>query len=230
MPDKQIVCLANSRKTSGRCIAGKELRLESPGPWIRPISARSSEEVSEYERQYQDGSDPQVLDIINVPLLSAKPNAYQPENWLLDPESYWEKTGRLNWHDLKPLADDPTTLWENSSSSTRGRNDRVPSSNAVHSGCSLYFLYVDDLKLRVFAPGIDFGNRKRRVQAVFTYGSASYELWVTDPIFERQYLAGSDGEFPIGECYLSVSLGEPYDDGYCYKFVAAIITSERART
>ena len=81
---KHIVCLANSRKLHGRCIAGKELRDERSIGWLRPVSAREHEEVSEYECQYLDGSDPQVLDILQVPLLAARPKGYQQENWLLD--------------------------------------------------------------------------------------------------------------------------------------------------
>lgn len=81
---KRIVCLANSRKLSGRCIAGKE--LVEPRRWIRPVSVREHEEVSEYERQYEDGSDPRVLDIFDVELLEPRPRTYQQENWLLDPD------------------------------------------------------------------------------------------------------------------------------------------------
>jgi len=77
---KRIVCLANSRKLNGRCIAGKELLGGRSVGWIRPVSAREHEEVSEYERQYEDGSDPQVLDIIDVSLLDPRPKSYQQEN------------------------------------------------------------------------------------------------------------------------------------------------------
>jgi hypothetical protein len=87
MPDvKRIACLANSRKPSGRCIAGIEVADQQRKGWIRPVSDRPNQAVSEYERQYEDGSDPTVLDIIDVPLLRHTPHTFQRENWLLDPE------------------------------------------------------------------------------------------------------------------------------------------------
>ena len=46
--------------------------------------------------------------------------------------------------------------------------------------------------------------------------------WVTDPGYERSYLAQADGDYRIGECLLTVSLGEPYNDA-CYKLIAAIV-------
>lgn len=148
---RRIACLANSRKLAGRCVAGKEWAAGATGAWIRPVSAREFEEVSEYERQYEDGSDPRVLDIMNVPLISAKPKSYQPENWLLDPNFYWEKQGRLAWSDMASLADAPPLLWKNASSSGNGSNDRVLESEAAALGSSLNLIHVTDLKLHVFA-------------------------------------------------------------------------------
>ena len=68
---------------------------------------------------------------------------------------------------------------------------------------------------------------KRRVQAHFRNDNTDYRIWVTDPVYERVYRAKPDGYHELGESFLTVSLGEPADDGYCYKLVAAII--ERAR-
>ena len=64
---KTIVCLANSKKMSGRCIAGKELDARSRlGGWVRPVSNRETQEISEDERAYENGKDPKVLDIFKL--------------------------------------------------------------------------------------------------------------------------------------------------------------------
>jgi len=75
---------------SGRCIAGRELGDEV-GAWLRPVSDRH-EEVSEHDRRYADGSDPHVLDIVDIPLIAPRANRHQPENWLAAREAR-PKTG-----------------------------------------------------------------------------------------------------------------------------------------
>ena len=169
----RIACLANSRKFGGRCIAGKKMAPALGGHWVRPISARATEEVSEEERRYQNGSDPRVLDIIDVPSKVAHPRTYQSENWVIEPEQPWELAGRLVWSDLETLADDPPTLWLNNSSSYNGLHDRVLLADAERLRSSLYLLHVRNLAVRVFAPGEAFGNPKRRVQAIFLIAALS---------------------------------------------------------
>lgn len=219
---KRIVCLANSRKLQGRCVAGRELNADVAGAWIRPVSDRPEQEVSEYERQYEDGSDPRVLDIIDVPLIEARPKDWQQENWLLNPKLYWVKSGRLPMENLSGLQDRRGPLWINGYSSHNGLNDRIPLAQATALRSSLQLIHVANLVLMVFAPGEAFGNKKRRVQGRFAFDRTDYWLWVTDPIAERQYLAQSDGDYPVGEAYLTISIGEPYQE-YCYKLIATVI-------
>lgn len=220
---KRIVCLANSRKPNGRCVAGREWTGGRPGHWIRPVSARPGQEVSEEERRYEDGSDPRVLDIIDVPLLEPRPQNHQKENWLLDPDSYWVKAGVISWNELTGFCDVSGPLWINGDSTYAGLNDRIPFAQAAALESSLKLIHVDRLQIKVFRPGAAFGNPKRRVQARFSFGGIDYCLWVTDPIVERQYLARPDGEHVMGEAYLTISLGEKHTDGYCYKLVATVI-------
>ena len=248
---KQIVCLANSRKLSGRYIAGQEWSEERrAGSWVRPVSDREGGEVSEYERQYEDGSDPRVLDIIRIPVIEPKPKDWQTENWLLDPEFYWQKEGRYSWFDLVELLDPVVPLWIDGYNTSdgrhdkipldlvdtllqrpedglvRGRHDRAPLDLLESVPGSLRLIHVEGLELSVFKPGEAFGNNKRRVQGRFSYAGKDYALWVTDPLYERKYLAKLDGVYGIGECYLTISLGEPYL-GACYKLIAAVIECDR---
>ena len=224
---KRIVCLANSRKLSGRCVAGREwVGGKAAGPWIRPVSARPSQEVSEYERQYEDGSDPKVLDIVGVSVLAQRPDKWQTENWTIDAERYWKKLGRFSWFDLPRLLDPPEPLWIDGHSTYNGANDKVPMELMGRVSSSLRLVHLERLRLRVFAPGEAFGNSKRRVQAVFSHAGSDYRIWVTDPVYERKYLSKLDGEYETGECYVTVSLGEPYG-GSCYKLAAAVIEERR---
>ncbi|MCP4384036.1 MAG: hypothetical protein GY798_21945 [Hyphomicrobiales bacterium] len=221
---KRMICLANSRKLSGRCIAGVELADGEPQGWIRPVSSRKHEEVSEKEREYEDGSDPSVLDIIDVPLLEPRPHSYQAENWLLDPDWYWVKTGQADTATLQEAVSPATPLWVNGRSTYHGRNDEIPLDEAETLDSSLTLIFVDALEIAVFAPGEAFGDRKRRVQAKFEHAGAEYRLWVTDPRYERSFLAQPNGRYTHGASYLTISLGEPYlERNAVFKLVAAII-------
>lgn len=230
---KRILCLANSKKLSGRCVAGREVLDAGPGSWIRPVSTRPTEEVSEDERQYRDGNDPRVLDIVDVPLIRHKPHACQTENWLLDPEYYWTKVGQVGWTELQRYVENPATLWTNTRSTFNGSHDEMLQSDGDALPNSLVLIRVSTLELRVFAPGAAFGNSNRRVLATFRHRGVQYALWATDPLIERDYKARADGTYTVGECCLCVSIGEPMQkqsgESCRYKLVAAVIQREGMR-
>ena len=219
---KRIVCLANSRKRGGRCVAGKELLPDGrAGGWIRPVSAREDEEVSPREHCYADGGDPQVLDVIDVPLLGPRPKTYQRENWLLDPNCRWAKVGQATWNDLRSMTDRDEPLWMNGHSTRAGENDRVPLAETAAIDNSLRLIRVDALTVTVSEPSrpsADFPI----LRGSFSYLGDEYRFRVTDSASESGSLGLAHGDYPVGERHLVISLGEPFE-GYAYKLVATII-------
>jgi putative nucleic acid modification protein with dual OB domain len=220
---KTIVCLANSRKMSGRCVAGKEVddRIRF-GSWIRPVSDRPTQEISEEERRFENGKDPKLLDVIQIRMLEARPHAQQVENHLIDPGYHWGKVGTLSWEQIQGAVDEVAgPLWVDGFHSYNGTNDRIPENQAALLRSSLLLIKPLDLVIAVAVEGGQF--RKRKVRAQFTLNGRNYFIAVTDPVAEREYLAKEDGDYPVEAALLCVSIGEPYQ-GYCYKLVAAVVT------
>ena len=216
---KRIVCLANSRKYAGRCIAGKECVPAGFGAWVRPVSARTTTELGRDERRYPDGKDPKILDLVDVALLEPAPHAYQTENHLVDAARGYRKAGEVPWDRVDGMLDQPESLWTNDSSSRFGLSDRVAVANAGSLIWSLALIRPETVAMRV---RVEAG--KPRVRACFRYRGVPYTFGVTDPFAEWAWLKRHDGEYPVEGAVLCVSLGEPYTDGYCYKLVATVLT------
>lgn len=223
----RIVCLANSRKMSGRCIAGKAWERGRAGAWIRPVSARESHEISERDRGYEDGSGPQLLDIIDIPCKSPAPQQHQSENHLIDDGYYWAKVGSVTWADAARMVDSPASLWNPGFSSGTGSHDRVPINEPILGSGSLTLIRADEVSVQVVRVGLAGGDAKRTVRAKFGYHGIDYDLRVTDPQVERTFLRQGEGSYAVGEALLCVSLGEPFS-GHYYKLVAAMLTRNPA--
>ncbi|WP_339948831.1 hypothetical protein [uncultured Albimonas sp.] len=218
-----IICLASSRKTSGRCVAGRTINDYGLGEWIRPVSARATGEVSLDERRFQNGSEPSLLDIVKIPMQEPRPHAYQRENHLIDDGYYWTLERRGSRDDaLAAIDGQHLPLWSNGSSSYSGQNDRVSEDCADVNAGSLRLIAVNDLQITTRVEGAEFGNGKRRVRGRFSHNGTPHLLSITDPIIEAQYLALPDGQFNIGHAMLCVSLGDAYQ-GFAYKLIASVI-------
>ena len=216
---KRIVCLANSFKHGGRCVAGKESLPDGQfGKWIRPVSEKG--EIPENKIRYVVGGAPRLLDVIDVPVIEARPANHQRENWLIDSTRRWKFVRRVHPNMLEPLRleDAFESLWVNSYSSSTGLNNRVPESSTSNIRDSLRLIWTDNLNLSVSE---HFG--KRIVQGGFRYLGVDYSLRVTDPVITGQCMEKPVGDYTIGGRYVTVSLGGVFDDGNCYKLIAAIM-------
>ena len=224
-----IVCLANSRKISGRCVAGK---CTDDGSWFRPISSRPGHEISELDRRYSDGKTAQLLDVIEIPCEEERPHGHQTENVLIDDRFYWEKKGRASWDDILDLVDPVADLWENGFSAYYNHNNRVPEILIDEDGGSLRLIELDEMVLYAGPKAPEFGDMKPIVRASFDFQGQHYKLDVTDPDYERACLEKGPGEYRLHSVVACISLSEPHTnqngDTFAYKLVASIITEERA--
>jgi hypothetical protein len=221
MPELDLLCLANSRKLNGRCVAG--LKIQGGG-WVRPVSNTPTGEL-EVGICRAEGTDVALLDVIRVSLNRARPSNFQPENWILGPAD-WRRLDPLPRRQLERLID--THLIEGPGL-FGGRNDHLTRADIqiTPPNHSLALIEPDDLKWE-----IRYFQNTRKTRAVFTLNGQDYNLGVTDPVFVRRLAELPAGEYPFqrarlpshDRCLLTISLAEPLPDGRCFKLVAAVVT------
>jgi hypothetical protein len=224
MAQLDLICLANSPKMGGRCVAG--LRVDGKG-WVRPI-AKDTDHGQLYSFHYRlkNDSDPEILDVIKVSLEERRPSTGQPENWIIGKDPWLLVARPLNPNLYKilgsALVPGPRLLGSTGRRVSEKDIDQVSASLAL----------ISPSKLRFFLEP-DFSNRLQP-RASFELKGQYYDLPITDPSWitlivrklEPLDRAGHTQE-AIGisrdrEILFTVSLGEAFR-GYCYKLVAGIV-------
>lgn len=217
---KEVICLAASRKHSGYCFAGKDIKT---GEWIRPVSDRPDEEISDEECALSDGAKAELLDILEIPLIKEKPLSYQTENHLIDPSNKWKKIGRGTWKQVDDAIDDHRgPLWLNQGASWGYTNNRVAESGTKILASSLILIRPEKISISVGPKGGLYDRKKRIVKANFSHDKCNYVLAVTDSDVEERFSSGKDRTEYITDSVLCIRLGEIYR-GHAYKLVAAVI-------
>lgn len=222
--NRTLVCLANSIKHHpSRCIAGKEWSAAGVGPWLRPVAAYNVDEgaIPPITSRLQDGTQPQVLDIIEIPFARAVPHGCQVENHLVNGGA-WLKTGRIAWTQLEGMVETPWSLWGQGNSSRNGLNDRLSLAEAARHRSSLHLVRPANLRVVVRTTGAEFNNPKKGMRALFNLRGIEYSLKVTDPRYtDRIRQCDEDVEYALDGGILCVSISEPLEN-YHYKLIATI--------
>lgn len=219
MPCFRFVCLANSRKHGGRCVAG--IRTDGEG-WVRLVGDTPSGALSSNQCLLANGGKARVLDVIEVVPAAHAPKAYQRENWLV---------GRDRWRlAARPASSDDLEAIRNhivAGPALFGDvSDRLTLSRA--DGSSLVLVRAADLRWRITRSR----GGQRQTRARFTLAGQAYDLPLTDDTIEKELLTLEPGEYPIEaaprffpgtQTLITVSLGEPYElDNRCYKLAATV--------
>lgn len=223
---KAIVCLANSRKLTGRCVAGKEWNGSRPGPWLRPVSGRERGELTAERWYAKSWRDPKLLDLIEVGLVGPRPSGCQTENHLVDPAVRWKFLGRVPAQCLLASLDHPKgALWSNGESTSGGLNDRVHAAIAERQPNSLVLVQPDQLVIQVNTESANTDHARRRVRGRFSLAGHDYILSITDPVLEEPILRHPDGfSAELQRPILCISLSERFiSQNACYKLIAGVI-------
>lgn len=211
---KTIICLANSKKHNGRCLAGIEVKAKHENyilvknnsnmpKWVRPVSSLGSGQLSLGETQ-----NIKILDVLEIDCLNECPSGAHCENTyytgLVKKEIPLGRTSE----NLNALCDSAHDLiFEN-----RGKAVTVEDFN---SGC--YSLMLIKPENPYFCYGY---NESLRVR--FSYKNNPYNLPVTDPVFLDKINCGNIDKYNHRDYYFSLSLGTEYLNEH-WKLVAGVI-------
>ena len=215
-----MVCLADSRKIGGHCIAGKVVEGKNKGRWVRPIANREECALTDRDISYKNGEMPNLLDIITIQLKGFVPKNHHQENCIIDETIYWKKEGELKVSQLKAFCDDVPALWIDGHHSRYGHNDKVPTT-IVYENIDSSLLLIQPQSVS-YSIGMEYS--KKKVRAEFIFNKNRYIIAVTDKRVESLYLGKKEGTYKSdnSDPFFCVSLAEDFR-GYCYKLIAGII-------
>lgn len=239
MPVFEIICLANSDKKSGRCIAG--LKTDGSG-WLRPVSTKLDGTLYSDNYVLDTNCEPQLFDILQIECLEHRPECHQPENWVIS-QKRWRFIGSPNRQKLieilKPELDKNAAsdgLFGNSS-------DKIDYKWLQQNPAQHSLAYV---KPESIAWMVREYSGSKRYRAGFALNNIFYDLRITDPDWKSRM---NNAALPIGDYSstevinrlnitdftcggfrLTVSLGEPFipsgsDRQFCFKLIAAVINT-----
>ena len=218
---KLFVCLANSRKYSGRCIAGIELSYRADGllqivenerhqpRWIRPISQSDFGELAAHWVRHIKLGDLVEIEATEGGCL---PNSYQSENiyFKKDTLRVVEKLQLTKERLEKLIIRLPTPLF-----GCRSRAIPIERTTGLYE--SLMFVKIQNPTLR----WRDEVGARPQERLSFSYNNSEYDLALTDIEFVEKYMADNDILQKANVTYLTVSLSMPYDRKL-YKLAAGV--------
>ncbi|KAA6336573.1 hypothetical protein EZS27_015275 [termite gut metagenome] len=222
---KYFICLANSYKYGGRCLAGIEITIDNnkysvvrnedgTPKWIRPVSASEHKELSTTETQNIN-----ILDIIEVEEMGVCPEFAHSENIhyssIKRSSKITKSTGAID------------NLCNEVRSNIFFNKGKAVPTNVFQNGT--YSL----LLIKPESPAI-YCDSNDKYRGKFTYNNNEYDLPITDPLY-IDILKYDDSSVPLcgkqetGDLYFTISLGEELE-GWHYKLIAGIVDMRIAWT
>lgn len=211
----RFVCLSNSFKEGGRCIAGIELDKDNKPvfinghrKWIRPICRTEHGEVPSHLVEHL-----KILDVVEIDI-TEKPEEinYQSENVFFIENSI-RITATFNRNNISILCDPKLLIF-----GTRGK--AMSSEVVAHLSHSLMLIKTD--KFEVISKIYNDNPNNPQIRLSFLFKNVTYDFPVTDPVFLYNYRSDENYLKNCNNLFLCISLTVPWKDWY-YKLVAGVI-------
>lgn len=208
----EIVCLANSTKLGGTCVGGVE-QVGEELRWVRPVSREPGGQLSLGQRRLDDGRDPQLLDVIQIPVEEICPTEVQPENvYIGSGQSRFIE--HLQYDDARSLLD----AISRNNTELFGDGERYIEAEYLRVNPAEHSLTLVSPEEVHWSEGLS-SYGKRQLRGSFSLGGNFYDLPMKDPAFRPE------PESRERSPYLTISLGEEFvETGRCYKIIAGVIT------
>lgn len=217
MYSMDILCLANSWKHGGACVAG--IRMDT-GEWVRPVTDATDGTLPYRQCRLDNGHEVKPLDVVRIPVERHAPKRHQPENWLVGPGN-WQLCGTHTMATIAPFLDsivDPGPVLLGNTW------DKVPEDQIPNAGVAASLTLVRVTNPLFSTRPRQSGGHQLRIE--FEVAGASYNLSLTDRHLDQS--VPTQGSYQSSaDWYLTISLSEPFN-GACYKLAACALPIDPA--
>ena len=216
--EKHFICLANSYKHGGRCVAGIEVVPQSDGSldivrhdngrprWIRPVSMSANGEIPNHLAESF-----KVFSLVKLTDVEPCPDKAHSED---------VHCSRM---EICPFELSPTKAFLDQLIDTRHqavfyyRGKAIPATMIDRLDYSLMLIRPENVSAYCDE---ERENSKYRIK--FTYFGANYDFPITDPVFLEQFKNNPEIYSDLNGVYLVLSLGLEFE-GFHFKLVAAVV-------
>lgn len=219
--DKYIICLANSYKHGGRCIAGIEITFDTNGKpfivrhpdgrpiWLRPVSDSPDGSISN-----EIAKDIKLFSVIKVTDVVPCPNKAHVEDI-----KYSQLEGQHGYFtpndNLLQLC-----LDKKHQNIFYFQGKAVSAQMVERLDYSLMLIKPNDVEAYV-----DENREKSKYRMKFSYYGSHYDFSITDPEFLEAFKTNPELGSNLKNVYLALSLGMEFE-GFHFKLVATVIQLE----
>ena len=216
--DKYFICLANSYKRNGRCIAGVEITISQDNHWkvvrnndgsphwIRPIDQHTEYgEVLEGEARHIP-----LLSVVKISEAVPCPHESHSED-----VNYLQMTTIGMIHNYREVLEQ---LSDNVHFEIFYTTELAISPEIYAKGnYSLMMIHPENIQFQE-----DLTKNRARYRMSFSYHGTNYDFSITDPVFYEQIALQPELLNSLTDIYLTLSIGLEYE-GRHHKLIAGVI-------